>query len=149
VDELTPLEAVYGSSEYRQSIDLRRRVLRIPLGLDFTPEQLEAERVDFHLVAVRDGRVAACMVLTALSIHEVKMRQVAVEPELQGRGIGRTLVHFSEVFAREKGFSRMVLNARDTAVPFYLGLNYELEGEPFVEVSIPHRHMAKALETQG
>jgi predicted GNAT family N-acyltransferase len=41
----------------------------------------------------------------------------------------------------------MVLNARDTAIPFYLHLGYELVGEPFVEVGIPHRKMRKALRS--
>ncbi len=138
-------EAEFGSAEQLASIELRRRVLRWPLGLDFAAEQLAAEDFEFHLVGVLDSVVVACLVLTPLESGRIKMRQVAVEPELQGRGFGAELVRFSEVFARELGFSRMVLNARDTAVAFYLKLEYEIEGEPFVEVSIPHRRMVKGL----
>jgi len=39
----------------------------------------------------------------------------------------------------------MVLHAREAAIPFYLRLGYELEGEPFTEVGIPHRRMVKLL----
>lgn len=73
------------------------------------------------------------------------MRQVAVQADLQGQGLGRILVEFSEATARAHGFARMVLNARDTAVNFYLRLGYEIEGEPFTEVTIPHRRMSKLL----
>jgi len=138
-------QAKFGSEEQLASIELRRRILRRPLGLDLSPEQLAAEDFEFHLVGIQDSVVVACLVLTPLEGGHIKMRQVAVEPSLQGRGLGAELVRFSEVFAKDRGFTRMVLNARDTAVPFYLKLDYEIEGEPFVEVTIPHRRMAKAL----
>lgn len=137
--------APFGGEKYAQALDLRDRVLRAPLGLSFSAADLAKEDADFHLVATQDERVIACLVLTPLSPDEVKMRQVAVEPDRQGQGIGRLLVEFSESFAAEQGFRRMTLNARDTAVPFYLSQGYELEGEPFVEVTIPHRRMAKSI----
>ena len=137
--------ADFGSPEQLESIELRRRILRWPLGLDLTAEDIAKEQNEFHLVALQEGRLLACLVLTPLDRQSIKMRQVAVEPDLQGRGIGTRLVAFSEDVARQKGFSRMVLHARDTAVPFYLRLNYAIEGEPFEEVTIPHRRMMKML----
>lgn len=138
-------EAEFGSSEQLDAIDLRRRILRLPLGLDFTPAELAAEAHEFHLVAVDREEVVACLVLTPLAEHEIKMRQVAVDPLRQSEGIGKALVEFSETIASQRGFKRMVLHARDTAVPFYLRLGYAIEGDPFEEVSIPHRKMAKSL----
>src|SRR5579885_2772830 len=111
------LIADFASPEQLASIELRRRILRWPLGLDFTPEQLAAEVHEFHLVALQDGQVVACLVLTPQEAKTIKMRQVAVDSELQGKGIGGKLVEFSERFARENGFKRMVLNARENAVP--------------------------------
>lgn len=137
--------AEFGTPEQIASIDLRRRVLREPLGLVFTDEELEKEAMEYHLVALHDDDLLACLVLTPIDHETIKMRQVAVEPNSQGQGIGKKLVEFSERVAQEKGFKNMVLNARDTAVPFYLRLGYEIEGEPFEEVTIPHRKMRKAL----
>jgi len=149
---------VHGSAEYDATVALRYEVLRKPLGLDFTPEQLAAEVTDLHCAlwalgappddAPRQGGVPellACLVLTPQSDGEIKMRQVAVQASHQGKGLGRILVEFSEATARAHGFTRMVLNARDTAVDFYLRLGYRIEGEPFTEVTIPHRRMAKSL----
>lgn len=136
---------VHGTPEYDATVALRFTVLREPLGLTFTPEQLAAEVSDLHCALWDRADLLACLILTPLSAGELKMRQVAVQPDQQGKGLGRILVEFSEATARERGYQDMVLNARDTAVPFYLRLGYELEGDPFTEVGIPHRKMRKRL----
>lgn len=139
----------HGSEEYRATVALRFEVLRKPLGLTFTSDQLAAEETDFHLALWEEStdapRLLACLVLTPLEEGEIKMRQVAVRPDRQGQGLGRVLVSYSEQFARDHGFNRMVLHARQTAVDFYVHLGYAIEGEPFTEVTIPHRRMAKSL----
>ena len=73
------------------------------------------------------------------------MRQVAVTEARQGKGIGRAMVEFSERFARERGFFRITMNARETAVPFYEKLDYERSGERFEQKTIPHWKMQKEL----
>lgn len=138
-------EVRHGSAAYEACLGLRREVLRRPLGLDFTGEDIERERVDRHLAAFIGGEVVGCLVLTSRSGGEVKMRQVAVAPGLRGRGIGRSLVRFSEEFAARRGYRIMTLHAREAAVPFYERLGYEAVGEPFEEVSIPHRRMRRSL----
>jgi predicted GNAT family N-acyltransferase len=136
---------LHGSPQYEETIALRFRILREPLGLAFTPEQLAAESADVHLAAYCNGTLVACLVLSPLDDCEVKMRQVAVDDGLQGQGIGTALVERSEQVATERGWLWMVLSARETAVPFYLRLGYDLVGEPYEEVTIPHRKMQKQL----
>ena len=135
----------HGSPEYEETVALRDDILRRPLGLVFTPEQLGAEWRDMHLACYEDGALLACLILTEVDPGTVKMRQVAVAEELQGRGVGRALVERSEEVARNHGFHTMVLNARESAVPFYERLGYERAGERFEEVSIPHWKMVKRL----
>lgn len=136
----------FATPEYDEAVRLRYEVLRRPLGLDFTPEQLAAEYEDVHLVTF-DARsqIIAYLCLTPLDDAQVKMRQVAVAPAWQGKGVGKQLVAASERLARDLGFTRMTLHARETAVPFYLQLGYQTVGERFEEVSIPHFAMEKAL----
>jgi predicted GNAT family N-acyltransferase len=81
--------------------------------------------------------------LTPLSNSEAKMRQVAVAPAAQGRGVGKALVAYSEAVARRAGFQHITLHARETAVPFYLNLGYQKVGEAFEEVGLPHWKMEK------
>lgn len=136
----------FATPEYDETIDLRYKILRQPLGLDFTEEQLMLEYQDFHLAAYDEAWILrGCLVLTPKDDKTLKMRQVAVNVTSQNTGIGSKLVQASEVLARQKGFELMELNARDTAIPFYEKLHYEKVGEPFIEVNIPHMKMTKKL----
>lgn len=135
----------HGSADYLDTIALRDDILRRPLGLVFTPEQLGAEAGDIHLAAYLDDNLAACLVLVPLDNREVRMRQVAVRKDLQLKGVGRSLVEESERVVREHGFTLMVLNARLNVVPFYERLGYTPVGSEFLEVTIPHRRMEKVL----
>jgi len=139
-----PIE--FATPEYDEAVALRYEVLRKPLGLEFLPEQLAAEWSDIHLAAFdTSGKMVAILLLTPVNGQEVKMRQVAVKPEQQGRGLGAALVAQSEELARSMNFSKMTLHARETAVPFYLRLGYEKVGDLFEEVSIPHFRMEKKV----
>ncbi|MCB1086895.1 MAG: GNAT family N-acetyltransferase [Verrucomicrobiae bacterium] len=140
-------EVAHGSPDYRETVLLRERMLRTPLGLTFSAPELDDEAGDWHLAGfdTTTGELAACLVLTPLEGGFVKMRQVAVEPGLQGLGWGRLMVEFSERFAGKNGYREIVLHARETVVGFYLKLGYSIEGTPFVEVTIPHRRMRKRL----
>jgi predicted GNAT family N-acyltransferase len=135
----------HGSPEYHQTVALRDEILRRPLGLVFDPEQLAAESSDHHLACYRDGRLVGCLVLTPRPDGEMKMRQVAVAETEQGGGIGRRMVLESERIARALGYGAMTLHARANVVSFYEKLGYEVVGEPFEEVTIPHRAMRKRL----
>lgn len=135
----------HGSAKYQQTVQLRLEVLRAPLGLDFTDEELAAEADQIHFAAFRDGVVVACLVFVVQPGGVYKMRQVAVRPELQGSGIGRALVDAAEAWARAQGGIAITMHARDTAIPFYERLGYSVEGQGFEEVTIPHHVMTKRL----
>ncbi len=136
----------FGTPEYDEAVHLRYEVLRKPLGLVFTPEQLAAEYSDHHLAAfAAGGALVGYLNLTPVDEQAVKMRQVAVAPDLQGQGIGKALVEASEDLARRLGFNCMVLHARETAVSFYLRAGYTVIGDRFEEVTIPHFKMEKEL----
>ena len=139
-------EVSHGSQAYQQTLALRDEILRKPLGLIFSPETMSTESTDFHLACYDEkGHLLGCLVLTKTGEETVRMRQVAVQSDLQRTGVGTVLVRYSEMFALQQGFTQMTLHARDTAIPFYLRLGYELYGEPFEEVTIPHHKMRKAL----
>ena len=135
-----------GTPEYEEGERLRRRVLREPLGI--VPS--DAERAEWltmrHLAAFEAERMIGYLMLADEGNGSVRMRQVAVDFDRQGHGVGRALVARSEELARASGYRSMTLHARDTAVPFYLALGYEVFGDPFVEVTIPHRKMRKTLD---
>ena len=136
----------FATPEYDEMVRLRYDVLRAPLGLSFTVEQLEKEYSDVLLGAYDDRNIlSGCLILTHLNSEVLKMRQVAVAFEKQGFGVGKELVRASEAFALAKNYKKIELNARHNAVPFYLKMAYTLVGEIFSEVGIEHRKMEKIL----
>lgn len=137
-------EVAFGSPEHAGAIRLRRAILRTPLGLDFDPAELAAESDQVHLAALEHDEVIGILLLVPGG-RDWKMRQVAVQRERQNDGLGMKLVKAAEREALKRGAARMVLHARETAIPFYLRLGYDLEGEPFTEVGLPHRKMIKLL----
>ena len=135
----------YESPLYYRALDLRNRVLRIPLGLSLDTYDHSHEVSQHHLAYLEKGSLFAILVLVPKRGAVVKMRQVAVEPSFQSKGIGRRLVSFSEDFAKSRGYRSMELHARNSAIPFYRKLQYEVVGDEFVEVGIPHHKMIKIL----
>ncbi|MBP7950674.1 MAG: GNAT family N-acetyltransferase [Verrucomicrobiales bacterium] len=134
-----------GSREWKQAILLRRRELRIPLGLDYSEADLASEAKEWHFAALTRGRLVASLNMKPAGPGVWKMRQVVVHPRLRGQGIGSNLVRFSEEAACRHGIRRVVLHARANVVPFYESLGYVADGPEFFEVSIAHRRMHRLL----
>ena len=136
----------HGSPSYDETVQLRYNILREPLGLHFTREQLAAEDADVHIGCYsEEGELVGCLVLVLKEDQKLKMRQVAVAESHQKKGIGKELVLFSEKWGQENGYKLMYCHARDYAAPFYLKLKYRKVGEPFEEVTIKHWYMEKDL----
>ncbi len=138
-------KVAHHSPAYALTVALRDRILRRPLGLYFSEQQLAAEADEFHLTAWEADRLLACLCLKPVDAFTLQMRQVAVVEEKQGQGIGQQLIRYAEDFALEHLFQKIILHARDTAIPFYHKLGYTALGEPFIEVTIPHQAFEKTL----
>lgn len=134
----------FGTPDYDQSIWLRTKELRIPLSLEFTEQELSEEWNQIHLgVFDLNHNIVAILVFKIIDNSTLKMRQVAVLGKLKGKGIGKELVSYAESWAKNNGFARIELHAREQAVPFYEKLKYKKVGKKFLEVNIPHYKMTK------
>lgn len=69
----------FSSCEYAEALNLRTRILRTPLGLEFTKEELKKDEEDIHLGLFENGKLLACLTLVGGRNGRMKMRQVAVE----------------------------------------------------------------------
>ncbi len=124
----------------------RRRLLPEPLGLDFTAAEFKEEERQIHLGLYRDNALAGTVLLVRPDTRGAgKLRQMAVEPALQGRGLGAQLVGRGEEVLCGLGAATIALSARVTAGGFYRRLGYAVVGEAFVEVTIPHVRMEKQV----
>lgn len=130
----------------KKSVELRTKVLRKPLGLVYTPEQLAEEENEIHIIAIKNNEVVGVLLLKIMDNNLLKMRQVAIDTNLQRTGIGKELVLFAEQYAKSKNFKKIELHARDVAKYFYIKLKYKIIGEPFIEVGILHYKMEKLIK---
>ena len=136
----------HGTKEYQQMVTLRLDVLRKPLGLSFTDDELQTEKEDILIGAFEEEKMLACCLLTKTPENKcLKVRQMAVQNNLQGKGIGASLMSFAETLARDKGFKKLTMHARKNALGFYEKLGYKVVGDEFEEVTIPHFAMEKKL----
>lgn len=138
-------EIAVGSDLHRQAQELREQVLRRPLDRMLTPEERARDPEGRHFVAAADGQVVACTILFPQGDGAVRLRQMAVAPAFQGRGVGARLLAFAEERARASGVRSIRLHARSTAIGFYERAGYTEEGAPFDEDGVPHVLMAKTL----
>lgn len=135
----------HGSPEYEQMLKLRDLVLRKPLGLSFSPEELEKEKENMLIGAFEDERMLGCCMLVEEQPDIVRLRQMAVLNDLQGKGVGRALMNFAENIARDRGYKIIRMHARHNSVGFYEKVGYRVKGDQFVEITIPHYLMEKLL----
>ncbi|MGN6211551.1 GNAT family N-acetyltransferase [Parafilimonas sp.] len=135
----------HGSDDYKQMIALRQLLLRKPLGLNFSDDELAEEESDILIGCFDEDKLEGCCLLTESAPNVLRLRQMAVLSGLQGKGVGRAILQFAENIARDRGYKKMVMHARKTAIGFYEKLGYIIMSEEFIEVSIPHYLMEKNL----
>ena len=84
-------EIEHGGQEYRGTLAMRHGILRAPLGLDWSADDLAGEDGQLHFgLFDDDGVLVGCVVVKPLSDGTAKIRQMAVADG--GRGNGRRLV---------------------------------------------------------
>lgn len=135
----------HGSADYQQMLKLRDEILRKPLGLTFSKEEIEKEKDNLLIAAYEDEQMLGCGMLVEEDPQTVRLRQMAVPDNLQGKGIGKALMQFAENLARDRGYKKITMHARKNAVGFYEKIGYEKIGDEFEEITIPHYIMEKKL----
>ena len=135
----------HGSDAYREAVNLRYEVLRKPLGMDFTPQQLQSERDALHYAAYVGEKLVATAYLLPLGNGRAHLKQMAVAPDVRAAGVGRALLAYLEDDARQRGYREIVADARVSALDFYLKQGYLASGDVYDHVGLPHRHIGKLL----
>lgn len=135
------------SSDYNKELELRDQVLRKPIGRSIKEDPIHLEVKDCHIGAFLGDRIVATLMLVKISETETKMRQVAVDREYQGLGIGAMMVKFAEEKALNLGYKKISLHGRKHVELFYTKLGYTTVGDEFIEVGMPHVAMFKDLVT--
>ncbi|QQS35206.1 MAG: GNAT family N-acetyltransferase [Ignavibacteriales bacterium] len=131
--------------EFERYYDLRWRMLRAPWNQPRGSEKDPIEDIAYPIMVCEvDGIPIGVGRVHFNSDDEAQIRSMAVEPEWQKKGIGSIIINELEKIAIDKGAKYVVLNARDTAIPFYEKHGYRLiEKTITLFGTIPHHIMRK------
>ena len=132
--------------EWQNYFIFRWELLRKPLGMSKESLEDDIEDSSYHLMGINDAN----NVIASGRVHfnnkkEAQIRYMAVKDSYKRQGIGSEIVIKLEDYASSKGAKRMVLNARENALSFYLSLGYIEKGPYQSDTGIPHSKMEKNL----
>ena len=144
---MVEIKIVYHNFEgYKKTLEVRKKYLRKPLGLNIYDEDLESEKDQIHFAAILQENQKTVGVVIMKKLDKIcKLRQMVVDLDYRNKKIGTKLVEAFENYAKSNGFESIELHARKVAINFYVKLGYEITSDEFLEVNIPHFAMKKNL----
>lgn len=141
------IDIEFGSSRYKELLDLRYKILLQPLGLKFLDSYREEEASFLHVGCVENStdELIGGLILVPVNNEEIRVMQVAIDTIHQGEGIGKKLVEHAENIAREIGYEKLVMHAMLSVVGFYEKLGFKQDSDLFEEKGISFVRMVKDL----
>ena len=133
--------------DWQSYFALRWRLLRAPWQQPKGSEQDELEQSAYHVMAkTAEGKTVGVGRIHYNTTDEWQIRYMAVDEAYRGKGIGAMILQQLESYARSKAGKRITLNARESAIEFYLRNNYLVCGDaPILFGAIKHKRMRKIL----
>jgi predicted GNAT family N-acyltransferase len=133
-------------SDWKAYYALRFNVLREPWNQPLGSEVLADEDQAIHAIAVEGTEVLGVARMHESAEKQGQVRCVATATEAQGKGIGKAIMAYLEEKAKQKGWTEIVLEARENAVPFYQAIGYSIVAESYLLFGeIQHYRMQKSL----
>lgn len=144
------LKSPQTAAEWQAYYQLRWQVLRAPWQQPPGSEQDELEAQSTHLMLVAEnGDIAAVGRLHQLDATTAQVRYMAVAEAWQGQGAGARILQGLEQHAIALGLQSVLLNARETALKFYLKQGYQVVAAAATQFGISHQRMQKRLVLAG
>ena len=109
----------YGSKEYMETLALRNKVMRIPLGLDIYQEDMSAEASSVLIGYFEDEKLIGVGVMSNDG-DIYKIEYLCVDSDIQSHGVGGKLLEQLEKTAAKQLGKKII---RKTANEIYFGMN--------------------------
>lgn len=137
----------YTENRMEEYYQLRWKVLRAPWNQPRGTERDEMEDASLHRVVLNEQqRILACGRLQLNTSAEAQVRYMAVDPDFRGKGLGRLVLQELECLASDAGALKVILQARENALPFYAACGYEVVIPTFLLYdTIQHYLMQKVM----
>ena len=138
----TPLTLDEWSAYYA----LRWEILRKPWNQPVGSEKDVDEKLFYHLAVFESDSLIGVGCLIMLSADEAQIRFMAVANGVQRKGVGVSLMNALEVEAFNRAVKKVVLHARELAIPFYEYCGYTIDEKSYLLFdSIQHYLMSKEI----
>lgn len=106
---------------------------------------MEEDNHGYHFGAFKDNKIVAVVSLFQKGA-DFQFRKFAVATDLQGTGIGKTMLQHIIDFANTGGATRIWCNARDTAIAFYVKYGFMQTGTLFSKNGFDYEIVEKVLK---
>ena len=145
---LVSIVTIAGNGDLSACFEIRRQVF---IQGQQVPEELEIDGLDsqatHYLLQIESSPIGTARVRFPKN-GQAKIERVAILPNYQGRGLGRTLMDFILRDLRlHNTLSTVVLGAQLQVIPFYEKLGFVAYGNVFLEANIEHRWMMLTLDS--
>jgi GNAT superfamily N-acetyltransferase len=138
--------------DFEQYYELRWRILRAPWNQPRGSERESDDDTAIHIMIKdrEEDRVVACGRIHFIDEFTAQIRFMAVEERYQGQGLGSQLLHALEGQALSHHRRRIILQARENAIPFYRKNGYCIVRKTQLLFGvIQHYLMEKVFEPAG
>lgn len=121
------------NNEVEKIINLRDKILRQPWGQpkETATDSLEHCSINAY-IEDEAGNIIACGRLQENENKIGQIRFMAVDDSQQGKGLGKKIVVFLEIKAKELQLNKIELQARENAVKFYESMGYTIKERSFL-----------------
>lgn len=138
-----------------ETLPLRQKILKPFATLPQCQYSEDSMDTTFHFALFQEGQIRGVSTFIQEGHAEFpatlpyRLRGMAIEKELQGRGLGKKLLVNGVDFLIARHCDLLWFNAREVAFPFYQSLGFALHGPMFELPGIgPHKVMYKRFNNR-
>ena len=107
--------------------------------------EMEEDNHGYHFGAFMNNNLVAVVSLFQKG-EDFQFRKFAVVPEMQGQGVGKSLLNHITEFTANEGGKRLWCNARVSAIGFYARYGFTQTGTTFSRSGFDYEIMEKPIE---
>jgi len=126
-------------------LNFRFQNLRKPLNLEWSKNDLMNEDQQNHFALKNRNEIVGSFCLKKIDCSTIRLRQMAIEKKLQKQGYGSSIIKFTEKFAIENNYKKIIIIARLSAIDFYKKNFFKTSGNIFIDVTVKSIKMYKEI----
>ena len=126
-------------------MNFRFNNLRKPLNLEWSKEDLLNENKQIHFALKNQSEIVGSFCLKKINCSTIRLRQMAIEKKFQKQGYGSSILKFTEKFAINNNYKKIIIIARLSALDFYKKNLFKTSGKIFTDVTVSSINMYKKI----